>query len=38
MRSPIFCINDSRDTDETILRDNAKFMAERFPEKSQFEK
>ena len=38
LRSPTFCINDSRDTDETILRDNAKFMAERFPEKSQFEK
>ncbi len=38
LRAPTFCINDSRDTDETILRDNAKFMAERFPEKSQFEK
>ena len=38
LRAPVFCINDSRDTDETILRDNAKFMAERFPEKSQFEK
>ena len=38
MHAPIFCINDGRDTDETILRDNAKFMAERFPDKSQFEK
>lgn len=38
LRAPTFCINDSRDTDETILRDNAKFMAERFPEKSKFEK
>ncbi len=35
---PTFCINDSRDTDQYILRDNAQFMAERFPEKSQFEK
>ena len=38
LRAPIFCINDSRDTDETILRANAAFMAERFPNKSQFEK
>lgn len=38
LRAPIFCINDAHDSDETILRDNAKFMAERFPEKSQFEK
>lgn len=36
--APIFCINDGRDTDETILRNNAQFMATRFPEKSQFEK
>ncbi len=38
LKSPTFCINDSRDTDATILRDNAKFLAERFPEKSSFEK
>ena len=38
LRAPVFCINDAHDSDETILRDNAKFMAERFPEKSQFEK
>ena len=38
LKSPTFCINDSRDSDETVLRDNAKFMHERFPEKSQFEK
>ncbi len=38
LRAPIFCINDAPDSDETILRDNAKFLAERFPEKSQFEK
>lgn len=38
LRAPIFCINDAHDSDETILRDNAKFMAEHFPEKSQFEK
>ena len=38
INAPVFCINDSSDTDETILRDNAKFMAERFPEKSSFEK
>lgn len=38
LRAPVFCINDSRDTDETILRDNAKFMAQRFPDKSSFEK
>ena len=38
MRAPIFCINDAHNSDETILRDNAKFMVERFPDKSQFEK
>ena len=38
MGAPTFCINDSRDTDERILRANAEFMAERFPEKSSFEK
>ncbi len=38
LRAPIFCINDSSDTDETILQHNAKFMAERFPNKSSFEK
>jgi hypothetical protein len=38
LRAPTFCINDSADTDKTILRDNAKFMEERFPNKSQFEK
>jgi hypothetical protein len=38
LRAPTFCINDSADTDKTILRDNAKFMKERFPNKSQFEK
>ena len=36
--APTFCINDSRDTDATILRDNAKFLATRFPNKSSFEK
>lgn len=36
--APTFCINDSEDTDEIILRDNAKFMNERFPNKSEFEK
>lgn len=38
MRAPVFCINDSADSDETVLRDNIKFLMERFPEKSQFEK
>ncbi|MFQ6702917.1 MAG: stealth family protein [Alphaproteobacteria bacterium] len=38
LRAPIFCINDSRDSDETILRNNTKFIKERFPDKSQFEK
>lgn len=36
--APIFCINDSGNNDETILEQNAKFMADRFPNKSQFEK
>lgn len=36
--APIFCINDSRDTNETTLKNNALFMAERFPNKSQYEK
>ena len=38
LRAPIFCINDSRDSDDAILRANAEFMAEHFPEKSKFEK
>lgn len=38
LRAPIFCINDSRDSDETILRNNTKFIKEHFPDKSQFEK
>ena len=38
LSAPVFCINDSCDTDETILRNNAKFMAELFPVKSSFEK
>ncbi|MBP3397716.1 MAG: Stealth CR1 domain-containing protein [Alphaproteobacteria bacterium] len=38
LNAPTFCINDSRDTDDEILRANAEFMAERFPEKSKFEK
>ena len=38
INAPTFCINDSRDTDENILRNNAKFLAERFPDKSSFEK
>lgn len=37
-KAPVFCINDSRDTDVRILENNARFMAELFPEKSQFEK
>lgn len=36
--APIFCINDSGNNDKTILEQNAKFMADRFPNKSQFEK
>ncbi len=36
-RAPIFCINDAPDSDETILRANLEFMAERFPNKSQYE-
>ena len=38
LNAPIFCINDSRDTDDLILENNAKFMEERFPNKSSFEK
>jgi hypothetical protein len=38
LRAPIFCINDSCDTDETILENNTRFMVERFPNKSSFEK
>ncbi len=37
-RAPIFCINDAPDSDESILRANLEFMAERFPNKSSFEK
>lgn len=37
-RAPIFCINDSIDTDEQILKNNANYMEKRFPEKSPFEK
>lgn len=36
--APVFCINDSDANDETILRNNAEFMKERFPDKSSFEK
>lgn len=38
LHAPTFCINDSEHTDKTIIRDNKKFMMERFPNKSQFEK
>lgn len=38
LKAPIFCINDSIDTDATILENNAKFMNDCFPEKSSFEK
>lgn len=36
--APTFCINDSRDTDDRTLKNNAKFLAERFPNKCEFEK
>lgn len=38
LNAPTFCINDSYDTDEKILENNIKFMQERFPNKSSFEK
>ncbi len=38
LNAPTFCINDSHDTNETILRNNAKFLQELFPDKSSFEK
>ena len=37
MNAPIFCINDSADTNDTILENNARFIQERFPNKSSFE-
>ena len=36
--APIFCINDSPETDEKILNNNIEFLSKRFPNKSQFEK
>lgn len=38
LHAPIFCINDSPTSDDITLRNNAKFMAELFPDKSSFEK
>ena len=38
LHAPTFCINDSRDTNDTTLQNNAKFLAERFPDKCEFEK
>ncbi len=37
-RAPIFCINDAPDSDEHTLQNNAAFMHELFPNKSEFEK
>ena len=35
--APIFCINDSPDNTNKILRNNANYMRNRFPDKSSFE-
>ena len=37
-QAPQFCINDTINTDDKTLVANAKFMAERFPNKCEFEK
>ena len=36
--APVFCINDSPDNNEQILKNNLEFLSQRFPNKSQFEK
>ncbi len=36
--APTFCINDAPENDVTILQGNTDFLAERFPNKSDFEK
>ena len=38
LRAPVFCINDASDSTTAVLQNNAKFLEERFPEKSSFEK
>lgn len=38
LKSPIFCLNDSHDNSPEILRGNAQFLEERFPDKCEFEK
>lgn len=38
LKSPTFCLNDSSDNTPEILRGNAQFLEERFPNKSEFEK
>ncbi len=38
LHAPVFCVNDAADSDEKILRGNAEFLNELFPNKSQFEK
>ena len=36
--APIFCINDSKYTTKTTIENNIKFLEQRFPNKSPFEK
>ena len=37
-KAPIFCINDGPENDKKILQENRKFLKNRFPTKSEFEK
>ena len=38
LKAPTFCINDAHENTPDILRGNAQFLAERFPNKCEFEK
>ena len=38
LKSPTFCINDASENSPEILRDNERFLEERFPNKCKFEK
>ena len=38
LKAPTFCLNDSSDNTPEILRANAQFLEERFPNKCEFEK
>ena len=36
--APIFCINDSKYTTDETIKNNIKYLQNRFPKKSEFEK